>query len=62
MIRVRIIKSNCTFVRPGDVTEISTMNGRERMWSPRLNSYEWLVWVVNVWGVEYEKLTEQENN
>ncbi len=55
-MKVRITKSNCTFVRPGDVTDISTFNGRQRMWSERLNAYEWLTWVVNMWGVEYEEL------
>lgn len=53
-MKVRITKSNCTFVRPGDVTDISVLNGRKRMWSARLNSWEWLTWVVNMWGVEYE--------
>lgn len=57
-MKVRIVKSNCTFVRPGDITEITMFNGRERMWSPRLNSYEWLTWIVNMWGVEYEALGE----
>ncbi len=58
MKKVRIIKSNCTFVRPGDVTEISNFNGRDRMWSQRLNNYEWLSWVVNMWGVEYEEIAQ----
>ena len=53
MRRVRITKSNCTFVRVGDVTEITSMNGRERMWSQRLNAYEWLSWVTGMWGVEF---------
>lgn len=57
-MKVRITKSNCTFVRPGDITEISKFNGRERMWSERLNRYEWLSWVVNAWNVEYEALGE----
>lgn len=59
-MKVRITKSNCTFVRPGDVTDISTFNGRQRMWSERLNAYEWLTWVVNIWGVEYEELNKCE--
>ena len=53
MRRVKITKSNCTFVRVGDVTEITSMNGRERMWSQRLNAYEWLSWVTGMWGVEF---------
>ena len=59
MRRVRITKSNCTFVRVGDVTEITSMNGRERMWSQRLNAYEWLSWVTLMWGVEFEDCTKQ---
>lgn len=57
-MKVRITKSNCTFVRPGDETEITSFNGRERMWSQRLNSWEWLSWVENMWGVEYEEIPE----
>lgn len=56
MKRVKITKSNCTFVRPGDVTEITFVNGVERMWSERLNKYENLSWVVKMWGVEYEEV------
>ena len=59
MRRVRITKSNCTFVRVGDVTEITSMNGRERMWSQRLNAYEWLSWVTSMWGVEFEDCAKQ---
>lgn len=57
-MKVRITKSNCTFVRPGDVTEITSFNGRERMWSQRLNSWEWLSWVERFWSVEYEEIPE----
>lgn len=57
-MRVKITKSNCTFVRPGDETEITQLNGRWRMWSQRLNAWEWLSWVENMWGVEYVKFPE----
>ncbi|AGF89328.1 hypothetical protein SP069_00240 [Salmonella phage SP069] len=56
IIKVRITKSNCTFVKVGDVTEITVFNGVKRMWSKRLNSYENLSWIINMWGVEYEEL------
>jgi hypothetical protein len=57
-MKVRITKSNCTFVRRGDVTQISICNGRLRMWSERQNKWEWLSWVTGMWGVEYKELDE----
>ncbi|PUX69158.1 hypothetical protein BS420_04695 [Cronobacter sakazakii] len=57
MEKVRITKSNCTFVRPGDETEITTVNGVQQMWSESLHRYERLSWVTHVWGVEYEEIT-----
>lgn len=59
MEKVRITKSNCTFVRVGDITEITTVNGRKRMWSKHFKTYEWLTWVVNAWGVQYEALGDK---
>ena len=60
-MKVRITKSNCTFVRPGDITEIVTRAGRNYMWSSHLCKYEEMNWVTHLWGVEYETLTEQES-
>lgn len=57
-MKVRITKSNCTFVRRGDVTQISICNGRLRMWSERQNKWEWRSWVTGMWGVEYKELDE----
>ena len=57
MEKVRITKSNCTFVRPGDETAITTVNGIQQMWSESLRRYERLSWLTNVWGVEYEEIT-----
>lgn len=57
-MKVKITKSNCTLFRPGDETVINNHNGRARIWSERLNLWEWLSWVEKMFSVEYEKLPE----
>lgn len=57
-MKVKITKSNCTLFRPGDEAVISTHNGRDRIFSERLNLWEWLSWVEKMFSVEYEKVPE----
>lgn len=58
-MKVKITKSNTSFVRPGEITDIETRpHGSQFMWSESCQRYEKLSWVTNMWGVEYEELPE----
>lgn len=54
-MKVKITKSNTSFVRVGEVTEITKLNGRlHRMWSDFCQRYEDVSWCERLWNVEYE--------
>jgi len=56
-MKVKITKSNTSFVRVGDITEVTELNGApHRMWSDFCNKYENVSWCKRLWGVEYEVL------
>lgn len=58
-MKVKITKSNTSFVRPGEITDIETrQHGSQFMWSEFFQRYEKLSWVTNMWGVEYEEIPE----
>ncbi len=54
-MKVKITKSNTTFVRVGEITEVTELNGRpHRMWSDFCQRYENVSWCERLWSVEYE--------
>lgn len=56
-MKVKITKSNTSFVRVGEITEVTELNGEpHRMWSDFCNKYENVSWCKRLWGVEYEVL------
>ncbi len=56
-MKVKITKSNTSFVRAGDITEVTELNGApHRMWSDFCKKYENVSWCKRLWGVEYEVL------
>lgn len=58
-MKVRITKSNTSFVRVGEITEITELHGQpHRMWSDFCNRYEDVSWCERLWGVKYEVLEE----
>lgn len=59
-MKVKITKSNCTFVKIGETTEVlDSASGHKLLWSNSLLKYEKLSWAVNFWGVEYEEVKDQ---
>jgi len=58
-MKVRITKSNTSFVRVGEITEVTELNGEpHRMWSDFCKRYEDVSWCKRIWSVEYEVLEE----
>lgn len=62
-MKVRITKSNCNFVKVGEVTEIlDSASGHKLLWSNSFLYYEKLSWVENFWGVQYEELKDEQES
>lgn len=56
-MKVKMTKSNTSFVRVGEITEVTELNGNpHRMWSNFCSKYENVSWCKRLWGVEYEVL------
>lgn len=58
-IPVLITKSNMSFVEVGERTHITTMHGKQYIWSSFCKSYELLSWAIDVWKIEYEVIAEE---
>lgn len=58
-IPIFITKSNMSFVEVGERTHITTMHGKQYIWSSFCKSYELLSWAIDVWQIEYEVTTEE---
>lgn len=56
MIRIKVTKSNTRLFVVGEELEITKFNSRKRIYSKINNSWEWLDWAVNMWGLEYTVL------